>query len=236
MNWQQRRLLNDRTKGSSEDRERGGRDLHRKVWEGEPLASGCSGRMEGWRLCSCLQISPHLSGMIQLRPGAAVPFLCLAWPVFRHAVAASSLLGGSLPAFLSPAANPSVSNSMTTLTDKAKLCLADQWADIVTQLGPASTLFRSVRYPGSCPSHAASGAAFCSVYIATLLIRQTFCFALSADPSDPLLHALRALSWMACVAGLPPPSAAVIVATAPPERREPLFAHVIRHLHGATRG
>ena len=142
---------------------------------------------------------------------------------------------------------------MATLTGKAKLCLADQWADIISQLGSASVLFQeasATRDPDRRLRHPVLRFAPSTLqrYLADWISWHTFCLAVSADPSDPppgtlpdwlsvraskqglATGPLRALSWMARVAGLPCLQArlqlsivrAFATATAPSERRESL--------------
>ena len=142
---------------------------------------------------------------------------------------------------------------MATLTDKAKLRLADQWAEIISQLGSASVLFQeasATRDPDRHLRHPVLRFAPSTLqrYLADWISWHTFCLAVSADPSDPppgtlpdwlsvraskqglATGPLRALSWMARVAGLPCRQArlqlsivrAFATATAPTERRESL--------------
>ena len=47
-----------------------------------------------------------------------------------------------LPSFLSPDAGSCASESMTALTDKAKMQLANRWVEVLAQLGASSILFR----------------------------------------------------------------------------------------------
>ena len=133
---------------------------------------------------------------------------------------------GPAPAFLSMGSPHSVSDSMATLTDKAKLRLASQWAEIISQLGSASALFQeasATQDPDRHLRHPVLRFAPSTLqrYLADWISWHTFCLAVSADPSDPppgtlpdwlsvraskqglATGPLRALSWMALVAGLP---------------------------------
>ena len=154
---------------------------------------------------------------------------------------------GPTPTFLSVGSPHSVSDSMATLTGKAKLCLADQWADILSQLGSASVLFQeasATRDPNLRHPVLRFAPSTLQRYLADWISWHTFCLAVSADPSNPPPGTLpdwlsvraskqgpsRALCWMARVAGLPCLQArlqlsivrAFATATAPSERRESL--------------
>ena len=171
-----------------------------------------------------------------------------------HRLGAVSARSEPVSAFCGlPDVGPSPVLSMTALTDSAKSRLSEQWLSVLSALGSASLLFREAAATRDPPKHMRHpilrfAPSTLQRYLADWTSWLVFCGAIAADPSDPPPGALpdwlstraskqglatgplRALAWMARVAGLPSLQAllqqsivrAFAFATAPSERRESL--------------